>query len=305
MVLAFAGCTAPSWASSITLQPATVVQATVGNCATSPCQTNVTQSSSVTGVLLSNFGDSYVTSSFTPGLNGITLDTPGSMTANGNATLSISGFPFPSMSGSLTYSQGSINGGAAEQAELTYYFAVIPNNGNTSQTPVQIQVNSLGSIIESTSGDLNASNVNITLQIPGVLDDEAQAAYSYACTPSDCPPTIVNSSLTEGNGFVSTPGVNGAVIGQTSSMSGGINESGIYTVNTNTTYEVIMQMNAQGGADGGGSASWYLDPTITVPGTDTLQLSSGVGNSSSVPEPATWTLLACGIGLICAAKRNK
>lgn len=304
MVLACAGCAAPSYASSITLTPATVVQASVNACATNPCQTNVSQSSSVTGVALSSFGDSYTTSSFTPGLNGITLSTPGSMTvANGNATISILGFASPNMSGSVTYSQGSAAGPGDEQAELTYYFAVIPNNGSTSQTPVQIQVNSLGSITETTSGDFNSSNVSIILKIPGVLDDEAQAAYSFACSPTDCPPTIVNESLTTGNAFVSTPGVNGAVIGQTSVMSGGINESGMYTVNTNTAYEVIMQINVQGGADGGGSASWNLDPTITVPAGDTLELSSGVGNGS-VPEPGTWAMLACGLGLICVARRR-
>jgi hypothetical protein len=140
----------------------------------------------------------------------------------------------------------------------------------------------------------------------------------------------LHAILTSGNAFVSTPGVNGAVIGQTSSMSGGIDESGIYTVETNTACKVEMQVNAlaqwKGGrrvpnvvkaglrqmgalqdsievpdhpkcpdercypsADrsrrsplyrpyGHPRASWFIDPTIAVPGTDALQLSSGAGN---------------------------
>jgi hypothetical protein len=138
------------------------------------------------------------------------------------------------------------------------------------------------------------------------VNDEANVAYGV----ENCEPTCVtfNSSSTLGAGFVSTPGVAGAVISEgESSMSGGFTETGTYSEFTNIVYKVSLSENIQSAGNGGASSSASIDPIITVPVGYTLELSPGIGNGaiSTVPEPRTWTALLAGIAVLIAAQRRK
>jgi hypothetical protein len=94
-----------------------------------------------------------------------------------------------------------------------------------------------------------------------------------------------------------------------SSVSGGFNETGSYSISTNSLYEVVMIEMLQVGTDNNGlaqgpgtvQANAFIDPTFTVPAGFQIDLSPGVGNSST-PEPGTWAMLSAGIGLLAAAK---
>jgi hypothetical protein len=280
-------------------------------CETSPCQNSVSESAGVSSVALSSFGDSYTTSSFDQSFNGIVLSTPGMMVVgNPSVTLSASGFSAPSFAiqGSvLTTNGGSAGGGGT----MVYFFEVVPNNGNTTPTAVNVGVTATGSVSATTSGGSTATDgengavAQAELQIAGntTLTDLAELSYSYGCTDVSC--TATNVSQATGSATVSTPGVNGASVGASSNMFGGFSESGTsLSVETNTAIEIQLsvQLNINGATGASGSAS--IDPIITVPNGYMLIESAGVGNSAAAPEPGTWVLLAAGCGLLCAVKRR-
>lgn len=286
-----------------TLAAAATISSTVFGCTSDPCVTNFAQSSTVSAIPLSTFGDSYTLTSFIPALNGIVANTPGQMIAQ-STTVTAAGTPSPT----LTASMG--NGGEAGTT-LTYFFEVV-GSGST----VNIGVNSIGSLSTQTStggqpmggNALQAVDAVEELLILGVLSDTATINYTISCSPT-CG-QFGNMSNATGNGFVSTPGQNGAFINSASSnMFGGINESGNYTISTNTQYEVEMILNLQNIGSSGvaptASATGSIDPIITVPNGYTLELSPGVGNSAATtPEPGTWALLTAGVAVLMAAKRR-
>jgi hypothetical protein len=85
-------------------------------------------------------------------------------------------------------------------------------------------------------------------------------------------------------------------------------------ISTNQVYVVTLQTDVtvgtanDGNANGAGTVEGIvtMDPTFTVPAGYTIVLSAGVGNGvpPAVPEPATWTMLVAGMGLLILAKRR-
>jgi len=111
------------------------------------------------------------------------------------------------------------------------------------------------------------------------MNDNAQVDFGAGCDPA-C--STQNDSFTQGNGVVSSPGVNGATLtapGE-SYMFGGFNESGTYKISTNTIYQVELVTNV---SVSGGTGTAYIDPVITVPEGYTLELSPGVGDGHRGP----------------------
>jgi len=233
--------------------------------------------------------------------------------AGEGASTAAAGFPFPTLTSSVPLSGAN----ALDTAELTYFIEVVPTSG--SATTVSLGVNAVGSISTSTvalasPGLQNGTDTVVQLELLGVgggavFNDQASLVYNaLALMGGGC--TTTNTSSTLGAGFVSaSPGC------ASSSGSGGFIETGTYTISTNSPYEVAMIANIRigttndGDANGPGSvlATAFVDPTFTVPAGFTLVLSAGVGNSlpSGVPEPATWTMLAAGMGLLIVAQRRR
>jgi hypothetical protein len=253
---------------------------------------------------LSSFGDSYNVTSFILGLQETGVNTPGMLSVGLDSTVSAMGSPLPTLSATVS---GSTGGGA--QSQFVYYFEVVPISGGSTPAPVQIGITATASTATSTSGSLQSGNTVVQLVVSGAagteVDDEANLVYGV----SNCEPTCVtsNSSSTLGAGFVSTPGVDGAVIAESgSSMSGGFTETGTYSEFTNILYKVSLNENIQSAGNGGSSSSASIDPMITIPVGYELELSPGIGNgaASPVPEPRTWTALLAGMAVLIAAQRR-
>jgi hypothetical protein len=255
---------------------------------------------------LSSFGDDYNITSFIPGLQANGVTTPGMLTVGLGTTVTAMGSPLPTLSATVS---GSTGGGA--ETQLLYYFEVVPIGGGTTVAPVEIGVTATGSTSTSTAGSLQSGNTLVQMVISGAagtgVNDEANVVYGV----ENCEPTCAtfNSSSTLGAGFVSTPGVDGAVISEAgSSMSGGFTETGTYSEFTNLVYKVSLSENIQSSGSGGASSSVSIDPMITVPVGYELELSPGIGNGtpSIVPEPVgTWAVLSAGMVVLIAAKRRK
>jgi len=255
-----------------------------------------------------------------PSYSGLLSGFPGTLTAGLGTSVTASGFPFPTLSDQAPASGANVQ----NAAEITYLLEVVPIGGGTTQSPVQIGVNAVGTTSATTVSNVyqptgfpeenSASNtVQLELLAPGgdaVFLDSAVLAYTAGNSgTSTC--TISNTSSAQGLGVVSTPGVGGASVGCASSyMFGGFTENGSYSILTNVVYEVAMLANITVGcsndglAHGAGScaASASVDPIFTVPSGFQLVLSPGVGNGATAPEPGTWVMLAAGIGLMIAAR---
>jgi hypothetical protein len=88
-----------------------------------------------------------------------------------------------------------------------------------------------------------------------------------------------------------------------------------FLLHTNTIYTVHMDVNAGlfgGGPPGTNTAYANIDPTFTVHGPFTIQLSDGFGGGinlpgagGSVPEPASWGLMLLGFGALGAVLRRR
>jgi hypothetical protein len=302
-IAAFTGFTVPSLHAD--LAPATLGTAALFACTTTPCQTDYSQSTNDAG-LLSTFGDDYNLTSFIPSLQETGLHTPGKIAAGSpEATLVASGFASPQMTAttSPTFGFGSIATGT-----LVYFFEVVPQNGSKTVSPVNVGISAKGSVSVTTSGDAQDGDSSVQLIVgtgPGgnIVNDLAQIDYDAGCDFGLVPPCSTNDlSFTEGKGFVSTPGVDGATLAApgVSYMFGGFQENGTYALSTNTPYEVYM-LTTVNVAGGSGKAS--IDPFIVVPSGYNLELSPGVGNSP-VPEPGMWVPLAAGAICLLAAKRR-
>ena len=252
------------------------------------------------------------TAPFIASYSGLLSGFPGPQTVGEGAFVSATGFAAPSLTDQVPLAGANVD----NSAELTYYLEVVPVGGGTTVTPVQIGVNAVGSTstntVSGSSGVSNFAITNITLNLlsgdsgTAVFSDTVNIVYS-ANLSGTC--FTSNTSSATGAGVVPT----GSVSCGASSMSGGFTENGSYNISTNSPYEVAMIANIQIGtsndglADGPGTVmgTAFVDPIFTVPAGYQLVLSAGVGNSASTPEPATWTMLAAGLGLLGAAKLRR
>src|SRR5580658_2839405 len=80
--------------------------------------------------------------SFTPNLtyNGAFSSFPGTQTVGEGSYVTATGTPLPTLSSQVPTAGAS----AVISAELLYYIEVVPLNGNTNVTPVQLGVNAVG-----------------------------------------------------------------------------------------------------------------------------------------------------------------
>jgi hypothetical protein len=157
----------------------------------------------------------------------------------------------------------------------------------------------LGLEVTSNSGGGVVFQDKVILQYSSGINDD------LSCGSTNTTPAPV------GNGFLGAATVSCGA----SSASGGINETGSYMIVTNQVYDVTLQTDINVGTANDGNASGAgtvegmvtMDPTFTVPAGYTIILSAGIGNTpaaSGVPEPATWSMLAAGMGLLVLAKRR-
>jgi hypothetical protein len=288
-IATFASFGLPGWATSVSLTPAQIITS-LDQCESQIC------------------GSNPPLASYNGNLSGYSTETVGE-----GAFVSASGFSSPTLTDDVPLSGANVQNGA----ELIYQIEVV----SATLTTVQLGVSSVGSLSVGTTGGPESSNsANALVQLAlessisevSVFNDSVGIVYNAGLTS---PPTVMcltgnNSPTPLGAGVL-----NGVSVGcGSSSGSGGFTESGTYTIDTNIAYNVVMQANItvgtsnDGDANGGGTVQGIatIDPIFTVSG-GTLEFSSGVGNSgpAGVPEPATWTMLAAGLGLVIAAKRRR
>jgi hypothetical protein len=242
----------------------------------------------------------------------------GTQTVGEGANVTITGSPLPSVSSQVP----TAGANAIISAELNYLIEVVPVNGDPNLVPVQLGVNAVGTTSVATvansssviGGGLN--DASDFLQLALLSDSSGTAVFSDVVnlhyvngftdnTDTACDST--NTSTTLGAGFIS----NVSLSCGGSSASGGINETGSYSISANALYEVVMIANItvgtqnDGNANGSGSvqASEFIDPMFTVPAGYMLLLSPGIGNgATATPEPSTWTMLAAGMGLLIVSR---
>jgi hypothetical protein len=242
--------------------------------------------------------------------NGLLSGYPG-LAAGEGISVTATGFPFPSLTSTVPLSGAN----ALMTSELTYLIAVVPTDGDSNVVPVEIGVNAVGSAFATTTGTGNSGIADVQLALlsdesgTAVFDDIANIDYHPGVANNVCEPG--NDSSVLGAGFISPPPLGTAGIGcGGSSVSGGFNETGSYSISTNSLYEVVLNEMVQVGTGNNGLAQGpgtvqgnaFIDPTFTVPAGFQIDLSPGVGNSSATPEPGTWAMLSAGIGLLAAAK---
>jgi len=301
---AFVCLTAPGWGDTL---PIATINATVSGCTTNPCSGNFLQTATQNGPL-SSFGENYNITSFIPGLQETGVNTPGMLSVGLNSTISAMGFPFPTLSATVA---GSTGGGA--QSQFDYYFEVVQVGGGATPAAVQVGVTATGSTSTSTAGSLQSGDTLVQMVISGAagtgVDDEANVVYGVEDCDPPKPCVTFDSSSTLGAGFVSTPGVGGAVIAEAgSTMSGGFNETGTYSEFTNIVYEVSLKEDIQSAGNGGASSSAFIDPVITVPNGYELEFSPGIGNSepaTGVPEPSSVILLVTALLAVALVLRRR
>jgi hypothetical protein len=235
----------------------------------------------------------------------------GTQTVGEGAFVTASGTPFPFINSEVPLSGAN----ALLSADLDYFIEVVPLNGDTTVAPVQIGASGAGTISAATGAGQHGQNdaEDMVLQLAllsdssgtPVFNDESVFQYSASLDNQDvC--QIVHSESASGAGSLPT----GTIGCGGSSVSGGINENGTYTISTNSVYEVVMNSTLQvgtgndGDAHGPGTvqATAYRDPYFTAPAGYEILLSDGIGNVAPVPEPATWSMLLALVGLVGVAK---
>jgi hypothetical protein len=232
-------------------------------------------------------------------------------TVGQGASLTAGGFPNPTMTAKVPIGSTA---NAIVNDTLEYVIEVVPNSGASGNSPVLLGVNSIGSISIKTVGispgdptnDANQFSL-VQLQLSSdlsgtqVFNDIANIDYSAGTTSTGC----VTSNASGAKG-VATESV--SVSCGASSATGGFDETGSYTIQTNDPYLVTLQTLLAIGTDNGGDLNLSrggtvegvatVDPIFTVPDGYTLELSPGVGNSaavSAVPEPGSLALLSSGL----------
>jgi hypothetical protein len=288
-----------------TLLPAPTISAGVTACTTTPCENDFSQGASASNLSLSQFGKNYtvtnVNQSDNPTIFYTTQNTPGELIA-GNPQSDQYSIATASGSPKVTASASTVTGvgGTLTDSSLTYYFEVIPDEGQGALTPVTVGVTALGEISGSTTsppssyGSLNSANVTADFQIAYTFNEITQAYYGYSCVLSD------NDCSQTYNG--STPNVT-VNFGPTSTFSGVFSlQDAPLALITDHPYQVTLTAAIAIG-DYPGVATASVDPMFTVPAGYTLELSPGIGNG--VPEPAAWTMMLVGVGGAGAALRRR
>jgi hypothetical protein len=285
--------------------PAPTISAGVAACTTTPCQNDFSVSAGAANVPLSQFGDNYTVTTVDEGGNPIfsfaTQNTPGELTV-GNvnsdqySVATANGSPKVSTSASIVTGVGGI----VTSSILTYYFEIVPDQGQGFLTPVTVGLTASGGVSGSTTShpstfdSLNGANVFAEFTIANQFNELAQADYDYVCALSDndCSQTT-NSS---------TPNVK-VNLGTTSTFSGGFNlvDTPLALV-TDHPYQVFLTAEMSLGSYPG-TATAFVDPMFNVPDGYTLLLSPGISNG--VPEPATWATMLVGFGAMGAALRRR
>lgn len=235
-----------------------------------------------------------------------TLNTQGTASASasksniGTATASASTQPFPTLSysDSVTARPDNTNNFvniAQSSLGIRYYIEFSGPSG-----PVPITVNAL------LSATVTGRNSDITAGF-GIANGTTGGSY-----------LLDDEMVVGGSGSSSTTlrGVQAPFVYTGGSVN--LTDSGIWTAQTNTLYEVVLQgvsYSSSSGYDANGnyiatdaSAVAYIDPTfqiassVTDPQDYSISISAGVGNTpastSPAPEPASFILLVCGVGTI-------
>jgi hypothetical protein len=239
-------------------------------------------------------------------------------TVGEGAFISASGFASPVLSAQVPTSGAN----ADINAQLTYFFEVVPNGGSTTPAPVLLGVSAVGTNTVNTTGNgthgnpSNSASSFLGLQVVSnsggapVFIDNVILQYQAGIN-NDLSCTSTTDSSAAGVGVVGASTVSCGA----SSGSGGITEAGSYMISTNQVYAVTLQTDITVGTANDGNASGAgtvegivtMDPTFTVPVGYSLILSASVGNGtqSGVPEPATWTMLAAGMVFLILANRQR
>jgi hypothetical protein len=261
-------------------------------------------------------GSNSPTASYSGSLSGFSAETVGE-----GANISASGLSSPILTSSVPLGGANADIGG----NLQYLIEVVGATG-----PVSLGVNSTGSISVTTTGTSPGDPTNdanpftlIQLQLSSdssgtpVFNDEVSIVYNAGTNNQGACSSIADtSSATSTIAGVATLSANTVNCGG-ATVSGGFHDTNSYTIQANALYVVTLQAFLDIGTDNNGLAQGSgtvqglatVDPIFTVPNGYTLELSSGVGNgvqaTSGVPEPATWTTLAGGMGLLIAAKRRR
>ena len=237
----------------------------------------------------------------------------------GRAHSYVTAVPAPSADATATY---SLNGtmpanvtlplnpqvGASTTTTLQYQFSANGPSGTTAYVDLESFMSASGVyapglVVASLGG----------FRIYGSDGDVWVSTYLYGGTAN---PTLqrytrdLNGNLT----YTSVP----------SPGSGRYFENEVVPFAANTAYTIRLyatafagQLIVNGGNAGGGSAEGYVDPQFTIdPMTPnasaySLAFSDGIGNPSSVPEPATVWMVAIGLGCLTwrlaapAARRSR
>jgi hypothetical protein len=286
--------------------PQAVVSAGVTACTTTPCQNDFSVSAGVSFVPVSQFGDNYTVTTVDEGGNPIfsttTQNTPGELvvgdvSSDQYAVATANGSPKVTASGSIFTGVG----GTINSSILTYFFEIVPDQGQGALTPVTVGVNATGTVSGSSTSpvntfdSLNSEKAIAEFTIANTFDEVAEAEYAYVCllADNDCSQTS-NSSTSNVD----------VALGTTSTFSGGFHLVDMpLTLITDHPYQVTLSAElVLGAAPGTGMAS--VDPMIDVPEGYTLELSPGI-SAGGVPEPATWATMLVGFGAMGAALRRR
>lgn len=219
--------------------------------------------------------------------------TGGGGTASG--ALSVISSPVPALLSSATISGGpNIAGNAAAtlRGSANYSFQILG-----AQPTATVHINALGDLGFSTISTFAGSSGAATAQFRVVAANNG--------------PLVIDEFMSLANfGGVFYNGNDPSAVSNI-----GFSYNADFTLLTNTVYDVIMRTTLTGTVNGPGTESMFanIDPTFTVDGPFTLQVSPGFGGvtlrdpggNGGVPEPATWALMLCGFGLAGAALRNR
>ena len=292
-------------ATSLPVLPGPTISAGVAACTTTPCQNDFSVSAGAANVPLSQFGHNYTVTTVDEGGNPIysytTQNTPGELTvgdvsSNQYSVATANGSPKVSTSASIVTGVGGI----ITSSILTYYFEIVPDQGQGALTPVTVGLNATGGVSGSTTSppstydSLNGANVFAEFTIAHQFNELAQADYYYICYLGDDDCSQSSNS--------STSNVN-VQLGTTSTFSGGFDLVDMpLALITDHPYQVILSAEMSLG-DYPGTATAFVDPMFDVPAGYTLVLSPGI--SAGVPEPATWATMLFGFGALGAVMRRR
>jgi len=292
-------------AASLPVLPGPTISAGVTACTTTPCENDFALSAGVANQPLSQFGHNYTVTQVnlgdSPPYSYTTQNTPGELTvgdpdSDQYSVATANGSPKVTTSASIVTGVGGI----VTSSILTYYFEIVPDQGQGALTPVTVGLNATGGISGSTTSppstydSLNGAKVFAELTIANTFDELAEADYSYDCVLADdyCGQTS--------NSSTSNVEVN---LGPTSTFSGGFHlvDTPLALV-TDHPYQVFLTAEMSLGSYPG-TATAFVDPMFEVPDGYTLVLSPGISNG--VPEPATWAMMLVGLGGLGAVLRRR